>query len=500
MSNLSDIILDPHEFIPRLKIKDKNAKLKTFGHVINPEQVRLLNALENNKRVAVVKARQLGSSTLCRSYFFWRAYCAADPLKFAVMSNKLRSATELLDIDKRFLNTLPKPLRRASTIKRDEITFEATGASLGAFSAQSDATDRGYTFNGAHLSEFAFYDKADEVLASLLASANDANVVVESTPNYWGDALHQIAMDAQYNDSWKVIMMPWFTFPDYRKELPKGGLTFYSNEETLKELYNLTDEQIYWRRCKLEEIKSESLFRREYPANLEEAYTLDDQNFFSHEDLDPLEVIDVQNKLRVVLQPYNDRNRYSVGFDPASGVGRDFSVAYVLDKISYSPVAIISSNQLSIKAFSEEVIQIARAYKAPVTFELNNHGAAVKEIFDGFGFSNYVPFTTTQKSKIKLYDMFKSSLQERIIENIDSITFSEMRNLVIDDKGRAPHHPEGNNYHDDRCIAYALALRGLQSVQTPKTDWDRMIVKKRRPSKHRPITTAHPLKSSRRFR
>ena len=64
MSNLSDIILDPHEFIPRLKIKDKNAKLKTFGHIINPEQVRLLEALENNKRVAVVKARQLGSSTL----------------------------------------------------------------------------------------------------------------------------------------------------------------------------------------------------------------------------------------------------------------------------------------------------------------------------------------------------------------------------------------------------------------------------------------------------
>jgi hypothetical protein len=43
-------------------------------------------------------------------------------------------------------------------------------------------------------------------------------------------------------------------------------------EKRLAELHGLDAEQIYWRRRKIAELRSEDLFKREYPPTPEEAF------------------------------------------------------------------------------------------------------------------------------------------------------------------------------------------------------------------------------------
>ena len=111
-SPLDEILIDPVAFVRRLTIKDKNGKLVRFGDVITSEQIELIRALQQHKRIIVVKARQMGISTVVRAFCFWQALTSRDSVNTAVVSNKERSALNLLDIDRRFYNKLPKSLQR----------------------------------------------------------------------------------------------------------------------------------------------------------------------------------------------------------------------------------------------------------------------------------------------------------------------------------------------------------------------------------------------------
>ena len=111
---LEDIILDPKQFIKRLTIRDKQGKNRVFGDLITPEQLSILDDIHNNQRVAIIKARQLGATTLCRAYAFWELYTNKNAMTTALISNKFNSAIELLKIDKRFHENLPPFLQRIS--------------------------------------------------------------------------------------------------------------------------------------------------------------------------------------------------------------------------------------------------------------------------------------------------------------------------------------------------------------------------------------------------
>ena len=465
-----DNLKNPKLFIPNLKIRNKEGNIIPFKDVITQEQKNIINIFQSHDRIAVIKARQLGASTIFRALFFHLGFTSRRSLQLGVFSNKARSANALLDIDKRFYNTLPSELQREASIKRNEITFESTQTKLTAFSAQSDSNDRGYSLQGAHLSEFAFYENADETLASVIASTNKSKVVIESTPNYYGDALHKIAMDAQYNKSWKVIVAPWYNFPQYAARLPRGGYELTREEEILFEEGTLDKRQILWRRQKIEELKSLALFNREYPTSLEEAYSLGSNSFLSDTGLKTIELWDrlnYNNDLKIYSE-YDGTNRYAIGFDPAGGCGKDYSVAIVVDKLTLSIAAVLSCNETSIKSFSEQVIQLSQAYKATVLMELNNHGSGVKEVFDSFNFNNYRSFQTNVRSKQGLLDNLKSLIEDGSLGKVDDLTMVELRGLVVNKRGRVAG---ASGVHDDRAIALALALSQAAQVRTPESPY-----------------------------
>ena len=475
MATLPQILKDSTLFSERLYIKDKKSKLVRFGDVMTDEQYKLLDVLDNHKRVAIVKSRQLGATTLVRAHCFHSVYTSTNPVQSAVISNKFRSSCALLQMDRTFHKSLPNELKRPVSIdKVDRFIFDSTDAGLMAFSAQSDSQDRGYTFDSVHMSEFAFFENAGEVLSSWEATADEGRIIIDSTPNHYGDELHTIALDSMYNDSWRVVMLPWFSFPSYSKELPKGGFDMDAEEIVLMDLHKLTPEQMFWRRSKIETMKSKARFQHEYPVTIEEAYSLSEANYFSEEELDHIEMVTYEPNYKVWFQPKSAGSRYSIGVDVAGGVGKDYSVAYAVEKGSNMPTACLSSNTVSVRSFAEDIAKLSHEMnEALVTFELNNHGHALKEVFDSLGFINYRPFKTTMRSKVMLYDMLRAYVHEELISTLDNITYTEMRNLVNDERGFAPDHPPGQ--HDDRVIALMLALHGLKEVKLSTDSFDKYL-------------------------
>lgn len=470
---IEDIILDPVEFIKRLTIKDKNGKLTQFGNIITPEQIEIIKAIHSNQRVAILKARQMGITTICRAFAFWEIYTSKRTLTSALVSNKFNSAVELLKIDKRFHETLPPFLQRKIKVeKRDEIVFASNKSAIKSFSGQATNL-RSFTFASVHISEFDFIPEADDVLANLLASVNEGKLILETTPNYYGSPFHQIINDSVYSNAYKVIFLPWSAFPLYRKELPLGGITLEKEEELLVEANKLDLEQIFWRREKIAEMKDEAKFNREFPLTIEDAYSLSGKNYFSRDELKNIKPISVSNQeLTIIKNPDWSNDDYVIGVDPAGGVGFDYSVAYVMSRETLAPVAILSSNKLSIRDFTEKVIKLSNDYKNAITIvEQNNHGHTVREVMNQFGFYRYEMFTTTVKSKLALYDLLRTYIVDNLINEIDSLTYKELRELVKNDKGTAPEHPPGS--HDDRIIAMMLALQKVKDLpRRKKTQWE----------------------------
>lgn len=472
---LDTVLADPIEFISRLKIRDKKGKYKVFGKLLTKEQIEIIQAITDPEidRIAIVKARQLGITTACRAALFWETYTNNRSVTTALCSNKLGSATELLKIDKRFLNNLPKPLKRKCQERVDRLVFPSTDSTILAVSAQGDGHNRGFTFNHAHASEFAFYDHPEEFLASLIASTNEGKIILESTANHYGDALHNIARQNHYDERWKVIFLPWTSFPQYATALPKGGIEWDPIEKQLQELHGLTDRQLYWRRRKIGEIKDERLFRREYPLTIDEAYSLSEDNYFAEEHFKHLDIIDIGNDVVQVLTERETSDLYVCGVDLAAGVGGDYSVATVVSKLTGAPVAILSSNKMSIHDFTIATMNLAKRFDALIAFEDNHGGGQFKEILNNNSWRNWKSFTTTAKSKMMLYDCLRTHLEENLIAYLDNATYAEMRNLVKNPKGLAPKHPPGS--HDDRVIAYALALYHLKDLRMPSSDYDKWV-------------------------
>jgi hypothetical protein len=304
----------------------------------------------------------------------------------------------LLDIDRRFYQYLPKNLKRnIGTDTKSQMQFASNGTNLLAMTVKADSQDRGWTLNTAHLSEFAFYDNAEVYLASLIASINEGRIIIESTPNFHGDALHEIIKESGYDKRWDVVFMPWSSFPSYRS----NDLVEPTEDELeLMESFDLDIEQISWRRHKIAEMKSETLFRKEYPLTITDAWTLDEKSYFSSKDLQHIEALPYSGGYEVFTPPVYGQN-YAIGVDPAGGLGGDNSVATVINKLDNVIAAKICYNKKSINQFTLDVIDLAKHYNnAMIMCELNNHGHAVKEVINAQRYPNFIEWQTTMKSKI----------------------------------------------------------------------------------------------------
>lgn len=481
MSLIDQLCEDAITFIERLMIIDKQGKLVRLK--LNSEQRAVVLSLLEGNNLVVVKARQLGITTVVTAFFFWLSYISKDTISCVSLSHKRDSSDEIFRKYSNYYDCLPRLLQKMLAKRTSSsLRLQGTGSSITAFTAGGKGGLRSFTVTRAHISELCFYDDPDELLSTVLAALNGNQIIIESTAKQYGDAMHSLVDKTQRGElpgSWKLLFFPWQEHEEYQTEPPEDFLaTEY--EQELATLYGLSDAQLYWRRSKIQEMGL-SKFKTEYPACLEDVFSQKGDAYYTESDMENLETIPLPAQETNYIHQPDKNDRYAVGVDVASGVGKDYSVIVVLSKRYSKPVYIFRSKDISTSSLAMKIQAISVEYNnAKVLVESNNWGLPVLNELKHLGFTNLwkdngADWTTTTKSKLLMHEELKEAIRTSKLNQLDYITVTELRSLALNDSGLAPESVRTATGHSDNVIALGLAWQCLKTVPAPQSAVDNML-------------------------
>lgn len=193
----------------------------------NVFQRELMDGLHH--RIVILKARQLGFSTLVCILWLDTAMFAADPIRCGIIAQDRESAEDLFGKVKFAYNNLPATLQKAMPLaseNKSEIVFAHNGASI-----KVATSVRGGTLHRLHVSEFGkicakFADKATEVITgSIPAVPLDGVVIIESTAEGRDGDFYAMSRRAKaLQDAgtaltprdYRLFFFPWWRAQEYR--------------------------------------------------------------------------------------------------------------------------------------------------------------------------------------------------------------------------------------------------------------------------------------------
>ncbi len=511
----------------KLWIRTKDAQLKKLR--LNRAQKRLYEALEAQRkagkpqRVIILKARQLGFSTLAEALIFART-ARRKNTNSLIVAHREDSTANLFKMSKLFYEQLPaedRPLTKSSNAR--ELVFEnpernaakkaenpGLMSRIRCNTAGGDGVGRSDTLHNVHASEFAFWrgDKAATWVGIMQAvpATKDTMVIVESTANGF-DEFHRMWEQAVKGQSdFEPLFFPWFESREYRMRVPKGTV-WTAEEEKLAAEYGLEGPQLQWRRWCIQNncAGDERIFRQEYPSCPDEAFLTSGQSVFDNEQVaarrahapEPLEQGAFQyertedpTKLRSIrwqespegIVKIYEKPRagrpYVIGGDTA-GTGGDWFTAQVLDNTDGRQVAVLR-HKFDEDLYARQMYCLGRYYNdALIGIETNYSTFPVKMLemmgycrqyvrervdnFSGELMSCY-GFETTSRTRPEIIAGLVEAFREEPALVQDKDTLGEMLCFQYNVR-RRPEAMAGE--HDDLVMALAIAhgIRGQQDYQ-----------------------------------
>jgi hypothetical protein len=496
LDNFRELITNEELYFRRcLKILDKKNNLVPF--VLNEPQKILKKIIDKQYkrmkriRVIVLKARQEGVST----YFQGKFYMKAATKKFQramVVSHELDSAEHIFGMSKLFLQESPAemvPMTKRSN--RREILFEnpefdpkkGNNPGLRSYLKVDTAKDvdagASKTVNMLHLSEVARWRNATATLTSLLQAVPDTDdtiVAIESTAQGVGGEFYDMYWAAKRGESdYVAVFLPWFINPLYSARVinATGKLVYDDEELKLKAKFNLSDEQLQWRRNTIaSKCKGDvNLFHQEYPSTDEEAfltsgarkYELDDIARAERHVLPPMMVGELQEskegrvefeskargKLKIWELPMPGRS-YLISADVGEGISEeDFSVAKVWDHVKWEQVAMWRG-RCHPEDFALILDHLGKFYnKCMIAPESNSIGLTTCVVLKNLGYPNIyysrkkdektlertrkIGFLTTARTRHIGLGLLGKALKEDEVIIRDEETIAELKTFVSKD-------------------------------------------------------------------
>lgn len=464
---LAEVLADPAMFFGFLKIVDKKGRIIPLKLNVEQEQMLNLYKTREDKNIVILKPRQIGSSTFFAALLFWKWYTAVDPVKIISMSHTHDSAQNFNRMHKCFWDNLPDfmKIRTLSKANTQVMELEDTGASLEVRTAGGKGGIRSFSCNILHISEYAFCSDPEELLATAIPALNDGLLIIESTPNYHGDALHKIINEAAGdNSNWIFHFFSWKDHWAYR--IPRVTVEMTEEEKILAKDHKLSGLQIAWRRKKISEM-GWSKFKRDYPLTIDDAYSQTGDAWMIEEELQTLHSINIANDISdtLVIEHPTPREKYAIGSDIAAGVGKDYSVLYVVSCKTRNPVYCFRSNVIKPSDMAHKIQEVSTRYNgAKVLAERNSIGEVIYSEFKHIGFHNFwrddrgEPWLTTGKNKPIIIQNLRKYIANGVMKVIDGWALDQLRSLRIDKKGDPDFNSKDNfNGHYDNIMALALA-------------------------------------------
>lgn len=315
-----------------LKVRTKKGTFEPLH--FNPAQLYLHERLETQReqfgwvRALVLKGRQQGVSTYTAARYYHKTTLHRGRNTY-ILSHEQTTSDALFDIVDRFQRNAGAfaPHVGASNVK--ELEFDKLDSSYSVATAGAKAGGRGRTMSLFHGSEVAFWPNAGEHFAASVQSIPllpGTEVILESTSAGAGGEFYERCTDAENGiGDYILVFLPWWLSPEYSREpepgfiLSKEEIEGEISEEEYRDLYKLTMGQMAWRRAKMAELRDPLLFRREYPATAQDAWTAPP----GHEPyIDSLLVLRARKRQTEGVGPL------IIGVDPASGGGDRFAMAH----------------------------------------------------------------------------------------------------------------------------------------------------------------------------
>lgn len=306
-----------------IRTKDKGRQplvLNTAQKYIH-EQIEKQRKETGKVRAIILKGRQQGASTYVEGRYTWKVTHIKGVRAF-ILTHDGESTNALFEMSERYYNGLPKhvkPSLGASNAK--ELYFDKLDSGYKIGTAGNKAVGRGQTLQFFHGSEVAFWQNAGDHTKGVMQAVPDADnteVILESTANGVGNYFHEQWKLAEKGLSEFIpIFVPWYWQTEYTKNLP-DGFAITPDEVSLRDHYQLTDGQIFWRRMKVAELTVDGVdgskaFKQEYPMNAAEAFQVTGGG-------DTL--INADNCMKARKNEVNGNGPLIVGVDPSRGGDR----------------------------------------------------------------------------------------------------------------------------------------------------------------------------------
>jgi hypothetical protein len=503
----------------QIRIVTKDASRGFVPFTLNQAQQHITEQVEKQLeetgrvRAIILKARQQGISTYCSGRVFWKSYFSPYS-RSVVMAHDSATSDALFTMSKNLIQNMADelaPKEERSNAKEIIITSpyfrdKEAKASYRLYTAGSPEAGRGTTPTIAHLSEVAFWQHDEKILAGLfqgISQSEGTEVILESTANGANGEFYRLWKGAVAGENEYIpIFLPWYLTDEYRRTAPEG-MELTKEEESLQERFDLDNDQLYWRRLKIAE-SGEMKFRQEYPATPDEAFITSGSNVFDLEKLSKLlpsapessRSWDVnskmfednrEGKLNIFDYPQWDTN-YVIAADVSLGVGQDYSTAVVLNK-EYKVIALYRDNRIDPSLFGELLFYLGRYYNnSLLCVESNSMGVATLQKLESMDYVNLyrqtkianvskeegsrLGFRTTSATKPAIIGNLKNLIENEELNVPSNIMIQELKDYISTSTGKTEAAP---GTHDDTVMALAMACEVLRThydkLSSNKVSW-----------------------------
>lgn len=500
-----------------LKIRTKAGEIAPLK--LNPAQQILDKAVqqqlqnEGKIRIIILKARQQGLSTYTGGYLYY-AVSQQKARKAMVITHHADSTRALFDLTKRYHEHCPdilKPHTKYSS--RRELSFDVLDSSYVVATAGGDSVGRGETLTHVHASELAFWPKSTAAdiwngLTQAVPNTTGTAIFIESTANGVTGTYHELWKGAvEGTNGYTPVFIPWYVDPTYIEDVPEN-FERTPEEQELADSYDLTDEQLMFRRRKVAQ-NGLDLFKQEYPSEPEEAFLTTGRPVFNPEQLQKRlsETRDVEDRLALeggeflenirgeltTYMKHDAGGQYVIGADSSMGIRNgDYSVAQVLD--SKKRQVATWRGHVHPDYFAEVLYALGEYYnEAFICVENNSHGILTcTRLGKDMAYPNFytevqvdkitdretvkLGFSTTSKTKPLIIDQLRASMREDELELNDKTTIREMMTYIVTESGAMEAEP---SCFDDCVISLALANHvhegAWEPVETPNELYLEMV-------------------------
>lgn len=454
-------------------------------------------------RIIVLKARQLGISTLIQGILFVYNFIY-DNMRGMVVADDQDNSEHLLSMSETYWdNWTFAPLWTPKYQSRKAKAWQETGSGITVKTARNVRAGRSRTIRFLHGSEVAFWPDPRQLMTGLRQAVPDlaeTAIVMESTAHGVGNYFQQEWKKAENGESEFVPMFfPWWRHPEYTAYhigIEPYNVDPLDEEEKVLRSMGVSDDRLAWRRWAIINKTEGDLdeFHQEYPASPDEAFVATGNNVFPYKKLvscyepkigrvgrlvwnptkpDVTFIDDPRGNLTIFKEPSEDRDWgvYVIGGDPTHTTRGDAAVGQVINRRTCEQVAVFRA-KVDPGTFAEELAKLGWFYhEALLVPETEGPGYMSVGRLQGIGYVNIWRHTkpdktmgklsgdrwgwmTNMQSKHLAIGWLLKVVMDGALTIHDRKTFSEMRDYVtLDDGG---YGPADGTENDDTVMALAI--------------------------------------------